>query len=251
MLRKILIAVAALVVIAGLVVLVLVVSYNPPRDTVRRFLTSVEKRSGNMLTDTLSSDPEDVALIVQTLSPDAPAKVRLFLKDSVTDAQLQNLEKAIKAMPEVASVTYVPSRQAAPGGLKNSEPAKLDLTLTGPQYFNSFSLRIAKTPEISSDPATSRLRMEYPVSDAVRAYLSRVPAGLKFTDLKYKSTVISDRASVIITDGKILKLNDQGKMVPVSLSEFTALHMFPIGYTLKKKNGKWYITSFPNVQMAQ
>ena len=249
MLRKVLISVIAVAVVAGFIVLIVLLAANPPQKTVGNFLKAIEKGDQAAMTETLSPDAADISLIVQTLAPGSTPHIRVILKDGLSAAQLEELQKAVGSMPEVAVIEYVPNKAASPKGITaNSAPPELDITLKSASYYTSLAGRLSRRPEILVDPDTSRQEIIFPVSGAVRDYLSKAFKGARFTDLKYKVTSKDDLATVIILDGKILKLDKNGKMVPVTSSEFATMRMFPIGYTLKKRDGRWYITSFPNVQ---
>lgn len=252
MLRKVLLAVLALAVLAGLIALIVVLTANPPEKTVGRFFKAIEKRDEAAIAETLSTDPGEVALLAQTLSPGAPAMVKVFLKDGITDKDLESLIESVRAMPEVTGIIYAPNSRAGFRGVAgSSQPPGLDVTIKDPQSFRAFATMLASRPEIRIDPATKRQDIVFPVGEAVHAYMEKVLPGVRFSDLKYKTTILGDRATVVIMDGKILKLNEEGERVPVDTREFEGFGIFPIGYTLKNKDGRWVITSFPNVQVQE
>lgn len=252
MLRKGLLAVLALAVLAGLIALIVVLTANPPEKTVGRFFKAIEKRDEAALAETLSTDPGEVALLAQTLSPRAPAMVKVFLKDGITDKDLESLIESVRAMPEVTGIIYAPNSRVGFKGIAGSDqPPGLDVTINDPQNFRAVATRLASRPEIRIDPATKKQDIVFPVGEAVHAFMRRVLPGIRFSDLKYKTTTQSDSATVVILEGNILKLNEKGERVPVDAKEFEGLGVFPIGYTLKNVDGRWVITSFPNVQVQE
>lgn len=250
MFRKVLLAVLVLAALAGLIWLVVALTASPPQKTVGRFFKAIEKRVEAALAEELSTDPGEVALLAQTLNPDAPAMVKVFLKDGVTDAQLQSLIEFVRALPEVTGIIYAPNRRAGFTGLDAStQPPGLDVTISDPKNYRTLAARLASRPEIRINPATKKQDIVYPVAEVVHAYMSRALPGVRFADMKFKTTTLGDRATVIVLDGKILKLDEKGERVPVDISEFEGLGMFPVGFTLRNVDGRWVITSFPKVDV--
>lgn len=250
MFRKALLTVLVIAALAGVIALVAVLTASPPEKTVERFFSSIEKRDEAALRETLSTDAGEVALLLQTLSPDSPAMVKVFLRDGLSDRQVENLVEYLRQMPEVKGIIYAPNRRAGYTGLTTStQPPGLDVTIDDPRNYRTFAARLAARPEVRINPETRKQDIVIPVGDAVYKYMSRALPGVKFTDMKYKTTVLGDRATVVVLDGKILKLDEKGNRVPVDATELRNLGIFPVGFTLRNVDGRWVITSFPEVQV--
>jgi len=250
MLRKAVISVLVIAAMAGAVVLVTHLAAATPEKTVGRFLKAIEERDEAALRETLSSDPGEVALLLQTLSPESPAMVKVFLRDGLSDRQVANLVGYLEEAPEVEGIIFAPNRRSGFAGYRTSiQPPGLDVTLDDPRNYRTFAARLASRPEVRVNPDTRKQELAIPVGGAVYAYISRALPGVRFTDMKFKTTVLGDRATVVVLDGTILKVNEEGERVPVDEKELTGFSMFPVGYTLRKVEGRWLITSFPDVQV--
>ena len=94
-------------------------------------------------------------------------------------------------------------------------------------------------------PETGEKEIELPASEIVKDFLKQVPEGLRFSEIRYITKIEGDRATVAVGRGHITKVGKSGKEEAIDIKELKELVIFPTTSSLEKKDGGWYITSFP------